>query len=178
MVFPVQCHHGMRSLQAANWLKSQVHNLKSCNYFHQASALKFHIQPICLAVTVRMVAVLRACHFRLQGFTRLYNISGGIHAYSVKVDDSIPKYWCTSAFYVVPNIEVRIFCLLNLLLMLERLLCKGFPNRISVVTNRCNRETAIPSVGFGAGEQWQHVTHLSQVLCRYEVSFYIGNSIK
>jgi rhodanese-related sulfurtransferase len=45
----VLCHHGMRSLQAANWLKS-------------------------------------------QGFTRLYNISGGIHAYSVKVDDSIPKY--------------------------------------------------------------------------------------
>ncbi|KAG0579896.1 hypothetical protein M758_4G133800 [Ceratodon purpureus] len=45
----VLCHHGVRSQQAAQWLKS-------------------------------------------QGFTRLYNISGGIHAYSVKVDDSIPKY--------------------------------------------------------------------------------------
>lgn len=45
----VLCHHGMRSLQAANWLKS-------------------------------------------QGFTRLYNISGGIHAYSVKVDNRIPTY--------------------------------------------------------------------------------------
>lgn len=28
----------------------------------------------------------------LQGFTRLYNIKGGIHAYSVKVDETVPKY--------------------------------------------------------------------------------------
>lgn len=45
----VLCHHGMRSMQAAQWLQS-------------------------------------------QGFRRLYNIKGGIHAYSVKVNNSIPKY--------------------------------------------------------------------------------------
>ncbi|CAM6121202.1 unnamed protein product [Calypogeia fissa] len=45
----VLCHHGMRSMQAANWLQS-------------------------------------------QGFKRLYNIAGGIHAYSTRVDSSIPTY--------------------------------------------------------------------------------------
>eukprot|EP00475_Leptophrys_vorax_P018712 TRINITY_DN25587_c0_g1_i1.p1 TRINITY_DN25587_c0_g1~~TRINITY_DN25587_c0_g1_i1.p1 ORF type:complete len:259 (-),score=33.23 TRINITY_DN25587_c0_g1_i1:128-904(-) len=43
------CHHGIRSQQMAEWLKS-------------------------------------------QGFTRLFNIVGGIDAYSVKVDPSIPRY--------------------------------------------------------------------------------------
>lgn len=75
MAFLVQCHHGMRSLQAANWLKSQVHNVKSCNYFHQASALKIHTQPICLAVTVRMVIVFKGHVYfdcrALQGCTIL-----------------------------------------------------------------------------------------------------------
>ncbi|BFI40507.1 hypothetical protein AXG93_2852s1140 [Marchantia polymorpha subsp. ruderalis] len=45
----VLCHHGMRSMQAAQWLQT-------------------------------------------QGFRRLYNIHGGIHAYSKKVDPSIPTY--------------------------------------------------------------------------------------
>ncbi|GJP65409.1 hypothetical protein CLOP_g22294 [Closterium sp. NIES-67] len=43
------CHHGIRSQQMAEWLKS-------------------------------------------QGFTRLYNIAGGIDAYSLRVDPSIPRY--------------------------------------------------------------------------------------
>ncbi|XP_024536485.1 rhodanese-like/PpiC domain-containing protein 12, chloroplastic [Selaginella moellendorffii] len=45
----VMCHHGVRSLQAAQWLKS-------------------------------------------QGFSRLHNVSGGIHAYSTRVDDKVPVY--------------------------------------------------------------------------------------
>ncbi|KAL3680406.1 hypothetical protein R1sor_023362 [Riccia sorocarpa] len=45
----VLCHHGMRSMQAAQWLQT-------------------------------------------QGFTRLYNIVGGIHAYSKKIDPSVPTY--------------------------------------------------------------------------------------
>lgn len=45
----IMCHHGIRSQQMAEWLKS-------------------------------------------QGFTRLFNISGGIDAYSVKVDNSVPRY--------------------------------------------------------------------------------------
>jgi len=57
----------------------------------KSNALTLHAQLICLAVYI-----LKDICSPLQGFTRLYNISGGIHAYSVKVDDSIPKYWCTS----------------------------------------------------------------------------------
>lgn len=45
----VLCHHGMRSQQAAEWLRS-------------------------------------------QGFKRLYNIVGGIDAYSRKVDENVPRY--------------------------------------------------------------------------------------
>ncbi|KAL0389289.1 UNVERIFIED_CONTAM: Rhodanese-like/PpiC domain-containing protein 12, chloroplastic [Sesamum calycinum] len=45
----VLCHHGMRSLQVAQWLHT-------------------------------------------QGFKRVFNISGGIHQYAVKVDPSIPTY--------------------------------------------------------------------------------------
>lgn len=45
----VLCHHGVRSLQAAQWLHT-------------------------------------------QGFTRLYNIAGGIHQYSMKADRDIPTY--------------------------------------------------------------------------------------
>lgn len=30
-----------------------------------------------------------------QGFRKVYNISGGIHAYAVKVDPSVPTYWFT-----------------------------------------------------------------------------------
>lgn len=45
----VLCHHGVRSLQVANWLQS-------------------------------------------QGFKRVFNIAGGIHAYAVKADPSIPTY--------------------------------------------------------------------------------------
>ncbi|KAL2612652.1 hypothetical protein R1flu_024344 [Riccia fluitans] len=43
------CHHGMRSMQTAQWLQT-------------------------------------------QGFRRLYNIVGGIHAYSKKIDPSVPTY--------------------------------------------------------------------------------------
>ncbi|KAJ7558213.1 hypothetical protein O6H91_04G028700 [Diphasiastrum complanatum] len=43
------CHHGVRSMQAAMWLKS-------------------------------------------QGFKRLFNVVGGIHAYATRVDESITKY--------------------------------------------------------------------------------------
>ncbi|KAK4419633.1 Rhodanese-like/PpiC domain-containing protein 12, chloroplastic [Sesamum alatum] len=45
----VLCHHGMRSLQVAQWLLT-------------------------------------------QGFKRVFNISGGIHQYALKVDPSIPTY--------------------------------------------------------------------------------------
>lgn len=45
----VLCHHGMRSLQVAQWLQT-------------------------------------------QGFNRVYNVSGGIHEYALKVDPSIPTY--------------------------------------------------------------------------------------
>lgn len=45
----VLCHHGVRSLQVANWLQT-------------------------------------------QGFRRVFNVAGGIHAYSVKADSSIPTY--------------------------------------------------------------------------------------
>ncbi|KAL9458569.1 hypothetical protein AB3S75_007437 [Citrus x aurantiifolia] len=45
----VMCHHGMRSLQVAQWLQT-------------------------------------------QGFRRVFNVSGGIHAYATKVDPSIPTY--------------------------------------------------------------------------------------
>ncbi|KAL7113546.1 hypothetical protein ACP275_04G067600 [Erythranthe tilingii] len=45
----MQCHHGMRSLQVAQWLQT-------------------------------------------QGFKKVFNISGGIHEYAVKVDPSIPTY--------------------------------------------------------------------------------------
>ncbi|KAL0459121.1 UNVERIFIED_CONTAM: Rhodanese-like/PpiC domain-containing protein 12, chloroplastic [Sesamum latifolium] len=45
----VLCHHGMRSLQVAQWLHT-------------------------------------------QGFKRVFNISGGIHQYALKVDPSIPTY--------------------------------------------------------------------------------------
>ncbi|XP_010247474.1 PREDICTED: rhodanese-like/PpiC domain-containing protein 12, chloroplastic isoform X2 [Nelumbo nucifera] len=45
----VLCHHGVRSLQVANWLQT-------------------------------------------QGFKRVFNVSGGIHAYAVKADASIPTY--------------------------------------------------------------------------------------
>ncbi|EPS59028.1 hypothetical protein M569_15784, partial [Genlisea aurea] len=45
----VLCHHGMRSLQVAQWLQT-------------------------------------------QGFKRVFNVSGGIHEYAVKVDESIPVY--------------------------------------------------------------------------------------
>lgn len=45
----VMCHHGMRSLQVAQWLQT-------------------------------------------QGFTRVFNVSGGIHAYATKADPSVPTY--------------------------------------------------------------------------------------
>lgn len=45
----VLCHHGMRSLQVAQWLQT-------------------------------------------QGFKRIFNAKGGIHAYSVNVDPSVPTY--------------------------------------------------------------------------------------
>ncbi|KAG8388936.1 hypothetical protein BUALT_Bualt02G0177100 [Buddleja alternifolia] len=45
----VLCHHGMRSLQVAQWLQT-------------------------------------------QGFKRVFNVSGGIHEYAVKVDPSVPTY--------------------------------------------------------------------------------------
>ena len=31
-------------------------------------------------------------HFRLQGFTNVHNLAGGIHAWSAEVDDSVPRY--------------------------------------------------------------------------------------
>ncbi|KAK4492337.1 hypothetical protein RD792_003141 [Penstemon davidsonii] len=45
----VMCHHGVRSLQVAQWLQT-------------------------------------------QGFKRVFNVTGGIHEYAVKVDPSIPTY--------------------------------------------------------------------------------------
>lgn len=45
----VLCHHGVRSLQAAQWLQT-------------------------------------------QGFTRLHNVAGGIHQYTIKVNRDIPMY--------------------------------------------------------------------------------------
>ncbi|CAA0833510.1 Rhodanese-like/PpiC domain-containing protein 12 [Striga hermonthica] len=45
----VMCHHGMRSLQVAQWLQT-------------------------------------------QGFKKIFNVSGGIHEYALKVDPSIPTY--------------------------------------------------------------------------------------
>ncbi|KAF3322636.1 isomerase [Carex littledalei] len=45
----VLCHHGVRSMQVANWLQS-------------------------------------------QGFKRVFNLTGGIHAYSLKADSSVPTY--------------------------------------------------------------------------------------
>ncbi|KAH6814306.1 rhodanese-like domain-containing protein / PPIC-type PPIASE domain-containing protein [Perilla frutescens var. frutescens] len=45
----VMCHHGMRSLQVAQWLQT-------------------------------------------QGFQKVFNVTGGIHEYAVKVDPSIPTY--------------------------------------------------------------------------------------
>uniref|UniRef100_A0A1D1ZKD2 Rhodanese-like/PpiC domain-containing protein 12 n=1 Tax=Anthurium amnicola TaxID=1678845 RepID=A0A1D1ZKD2_9ARAE len=45
----VLCHHGMRSLQVAQWLQT-------------------------------------------QGFKRVFNVAGGIHAYALKADPSIPTY--------------------------------------------------------------------------------------
>ncbi|XP_042474229.1 rhodanese-like/PpiC domain-containing protein 12, chloroplastic isoform X1 [Zingiber officinale] len=45
----VLCHHGVRSLQVAQWLQT-------------------------------------------QGFKKVFNVAGGIHAYSVKADPSVPKY--------------------------------------------------------------------------------------
>jgi len=34
-----------------------------------------------------------ACSLVPQGFKSVYNITGGIQAYSLKVDPSIPTYW-------------------------------------------------------------------------------------
>jgi monothiol glutaredoxin len=31
-------------------------------------------------------------HFRKQGFTRVYNVKGGMDAWSLEVDSSIPRY--------------------------------------------------------------------------------------
>ncbi|XP_047941117.1 rhodanese-like/PpiC domain-containing protein 12, chloroplastic [Salvia hispanica] len=45
----VMCHHGVRSMQVAQWLQT-------------------------------------------QGFKRVFNVTGGIHRYAVKVDSSIPTY--------------------------------------------------------------------------------------
>ncbi|XP_057801323.1 rhodanese-like/PpiC domain-containing protein 12, chloroplastic isoform X2 [Salvia miltiorrhiza] len=45
----VMCHHGVRSMQVAQWLQT-------------------------------------------QGFKRVFNVTGGIHGYAVKVDSSIPTY--------------------------------------------------------------------------------------
>ncbi|KVH87742.1 Peptidyl-prolyl cis-trans isomerase, PpiC-type [Cynara cardunculus var. scolymus] len=55
----LMCHHGVRSLQVAKWLQTQV-TLPSAS--------------------------------PLWGFRKIYNISGGIHAYAVKADPSIPTY--------------------------------------------------------------------------------------
>ncbi|KAM7278388.1 hypothetical protein ACFE04_005522 [Oxalis oulophora] len=64
----VMCHHGMRSLQVAKWLQTQ--------YFYSVYLLASDI-----------ILKLRA-----QGFRKVYNLTGGIHAYAVKVDSSIPTY--------------------------------------------------------------------------------------
>lgn len=36
----------------------------------------------------------------MQGFSTIYNIAGGIHAYAVKADPTIPTYWALNLFPV------------------------------------------------------------------------------
>ena len=37
-----------------------------------------------------------------QGFTKVYNLFGGIHAYAVQVDPSVPTYWFT---FILPSMD-------------------------------------------------------------------------
>ncbi|KAF3791960.1 Rhodanese-like/PpiC domain-containing protein 12 [Nymphaea thermarum] len=82
----VLCHHGMRSLQVAQWLQTQMaETLKSPSLW---------VLKCWLFVTLHRLelAVLTLCSCLLQGFKRVFNISGGIHAYAVNADSSIPIY--------------------------------------------------------------------------------------
>lgn len=60
-------------MQVANWLQSQVKSFSAPLYIMQES-------------------YFMDCSLVPQGFKSVYNVAGGIQAYSLKVDPSIPTY--------------------------------------------------------------------------------------
>ena len=58
-----------------------------------------------------------------QGFRKVYNLSGGIHAYAVQVDPSVPTYWftlfchkCSPLLFYFPSLYMRArFCGMSML---------------------------------------------------------------
>lgn len=69
----------MRSQQAAEWFKGQVSYFSGLNFI------------ICMDYGFLIIVQHYYCTC-FQGFQKLYNIVGGIDAYSQKVDSSIPRY--------------------------------------------------------------------------------------
>ncbi|KAF9597850.1 hypothetical protein IFM89_021935 [Coptis chinensis] len=67
----VLCHHGVRSLQVAKWLQTQ-----------DWLVCILHMRSITVP---DMVSIF-------QGFKRIFNVKGGIHAYAVKADPSVSTY--------------------------------------------------------------------------------------
>ena len=35
---------------------------------------------------------IAAAHFQTQGFTRVFNLKGGIDAWSIEIDPTVPRY--------------------------------------------------------------------------------------
>jgi monothiol glutaredoxin len=60
--------------------------------YHDALLLRDRDTPIVLQCHHGIRSQLAAEYFRRQGFSNLYNLSGGIDAWSALVDPSVPRY--------------------------------------------------------------------------------------
>ncbi|XP_007015252.2 PREDICTED: rhodanese-like/PpiC domain-containing protein 12, chloroplastic isoform X1 [Theobroma cacao] len=98
----VMCHHGMRSLQVAKWLQTQVKCIIiTFSLLLYLSFTALVCVPLAFTFSFRGLIMTHSSlclpHslFRKtsgQGFRKVFNLSGGIHAYATKVDPSVPTY--------------------------------------------------------------------------------------
>ena len=69
--------------------------------------------------------------FNAQGFRRVFNVSGGIHQYALKADQSVPTYWIE--FFIFLNEILLLFFLL-----VSHLLLASMVHRETKVNNLLN----------------------------------------
>lgn len=88
--------------------------VESCFCSIRERCYKIYILHWLIFIVSSLVILIKLCFVKLswllilicdvQGFKRVYNVSGGIHAYAQKADPTIPTYW-----YVFPQLQSLVF---------------------------------------------------------------------